>query len=439
MNIARLNLSHGEKDEHRAAIRMLRDLNARGHCISIMIDTKGAEIRTGDVEEPIVITQGQEVIFTASDAPDTERSLIRVNYGSFAADIREGQRILLDNGELSFDVVQIVGHSVIARARETGQIGSRRHVNLPGADLRLPSLTTKDWENLAMGIEEAVDMVALSFINTAGAVREVKKFLQENGNSMLVIAKIETRKAVDNIDDIIDAADGIMVARGDLGAEIPFERVPAVQDMIVHTCRERGKPVIVATHMLESMIEHPIPTRAEVTDIAHAAVTRADCTMLSAETAVGHHPIVALEAMDRILRETESHLPLHIPGEGLCAVNEHAARAEAAVTMAMAMRAPAILVLTKTSRTAQLVSHCRPNIPIIALTDTAVIQRQMQLLYGVIPLHINFSDDTEATVEASLEFVTERGLLEHGQRVVLLSDTKTPTGIVSTVQARMIP
>lgn len=440
MNIARINLSHGTKEEHRTMIRAVRALADRGHCVATMIDTKGAEIRTGDVKEALVIEEGQEVLFSPHEVRGEGRPVIHVNDDGFAMDVREANRILVDNGELSFDVVSVRDDDVVvARAREPGKIGSRRHINLPGADVQLPSVTKNDWEDIALGIEEGVDIVALSFVRSAGAVREVKTFLRENSSQMLVVAKIETQKAVESIDDIVDAADGIMVARGDLGAEIPFERVPAIQDTIVRSCREAGKPVIVATHMLESMIEHPIPTRAEVTDVAHAAMSRTDCTMLSAETAMGRHPILALQAMDRILRETESHLPVTIPGQDGHAVNEQAARAEAAVTMAVAMRAAAIIVLTKTSRSAQLVSQYRPPVPVVALTDTAEVQRQMQLLYGVIPLTIAFSENPETTVVTALKTVSDRRLLESGQQVVLVSDTKTNVGAVPAVQARMIP
>lgn len=438
MNIARINLSHGVKEDHRTLIRTVRTLGD-DHCVAIMIDTKGAEIRTGDVSAPVPIAKGQEVVFSHEAIRDRKRTSFTVNYPHFAADARGASRILLDNGALSFDVVSVQGDTVIARAREEGSIGSRRHVNLPGADLQMPSLLDKDWEDLALGVEEKVDFVALSFIRTGEAVREVKKFLRENGGTMLVISKIETQKAVENIDDIIAASDGIMVARGDLGAEIPFERVPAIQDEFVLKCRAAGKPVIVATHMLESMIEHPLPTRAEATDVAHAAMTRADCTMLSGETAAGRHPVTAVEAMDRILRETEARLPVIPQNERPLPVDEAAARAKAAVTMASSMHAPAILVLTRSSRSAHAISQCRPLVPIIALTDTTDVQRQMQILYGVLPLLITFSTNPETTVDASLQAVAALKLLPEGARVVLVSDTKTSTGIVSAVQVRTIP
>lgn len=438
MNIARLNFSHGTKDDHRNMIHAVQEANRAGHSVAIMIDTKGAEIRTGDVQTPIIIEKGQEVVFSAEPMPHEKRTVIQINYEGFAEDAKGTKRILLDNGEMSFDVVSTEKNAVIGRAREPGKIGSRRHVNLPGADLRLPSLMDNDWDDLALGAAEGADFVALSFIRTGDAVREVKSFLRENSSPMLAIAKIETQKAVENIDDIIEASDGIMVARGDLGAEIPFERVPAIQDEIVRKCRAAGKPVIVATHMLESMILHPIPTRAEATDVAHAAMTRADCTMLSAETAAGRHPVTALEAMDLILRETESHLTVVAAGERPQAADTQSARAKAAVVMASALQASAILVLTRSSRGAQALSHCRPLVPVIAMTDSQQIQRQMQILYGVLPLQIAFSENPDTTVERALAVVREHALVAPGGCVVLVSDVKTTGGTVSTVQARIV-
>ncbi len=440
MNIARLNFSHGDQEGHRKTIAAIKALNASGECIAIMIDTKGPEIRTGDVTEPIVFEKGQEAVFSSHPLPGETLPVILVNYEGFATDVKDAACILIDNGDMSFELVDIrPDGSVRARAQDAGKIGSRRHVNLPGADVSLPSVTEKDWSDLALGIEEKVDFIALSFIRTGEAVREVKKFLRENGSEMRVISKIETQRAVESIDDIIEASDGIMVARGDLGAEIPFELVPAIQDSLVRKCREAGKPVIVATHMLESMIQNPMPTRAEVTDVAHAATTRSDCTMLSGETAAGKHPIAAVTAMDRILRETEKHLPPMAPNDQRSDETIYTARAQAAVTMAEALKAPAIVVLTRSGKSAQSLSMLRPTIPIITLADSPETQRRIQILYGVKALQIDFSDDREKNVDDALLAARDTKLLESGQRVVVVSDAETKSGIVSSVQIRMIP
>ncbi len=440
MNIARINFSHGTTDSHRTTIRTIQSVQRTGRCIAIMMDTKGSEIRTGDLAEPLSVKPGEEVLFSPLPLSNETLPVLQVNYAEFSQDVVDADRILLDNGELSFELVRVREDGVVvAKAREAGTIGSRRHINLPGANVQLPSVTDKDWEDIAMGIEEGVDFVALSFIQTGNAVREVKKFLRENGSTIQVISKIESKKAVENFDDILEASDGIMVARGDLGAEIPFELVPAIQDDIVRRCREAGKPVIVATHMLESMTQHPMPTRAEATDVAHAAVTRSDCTMLSGETAAGNNPLASLDAMDRILRETEKHLPMLAPGERVCAVSEYTARAQAAAIMALALQAPAIVVLTRTGRSAESISQLRPTLPILALTDSENVRRAMQILYGVLPLQIEFSDDPETTVEAALQAIRSHGLVKSGQRIVIVSDTKTNTGLASSVQMRTMP
>ncbi len=440
MNIARLNFSHGEHADQLAKIETLRKIQDDGYPVAIMMDTKGPEIRTGDVKVPIEIAKGQEVVFVTDTNISSPHPVIYVDNMLFAEDVKNARGILIDNGEMRFDLISIdKDGSVHAKAANAGRIGSRRHVNLPGADLQMASITDKDWHDLAFGVEQKLDFVALSFVRTGDVVREVKKFLRENNSAMRVIAKIETEKGVQNLDDIIEASDGIMVARGDLGAEIPFELLPAIQDAMVRKCREAGKPVIVATQMLESMIQFPMPTRAEVTDVAHAATTRADLTMLSAETANGKNPVAAVDAMARILAETESHLPAVLPTETDRVPDENVARAEAATVMALSMHLPAIIVLTRSGRTAECVSACRPVIPIIALTDSPVVQRQMQLLYGVLPLHMPFGTDPEETAALALRTVREKGLLKSGDHIVLLSDSKTADGPVSTVHLRSLP
>jgi pyruvate kinase len=437
MAVARLNFSHGTHEGHQRFINEIHAVNeGRASPIALLLDTKGAEIRTGDRTEPLIIKTGDEVVFSPHDLPNEKRPVIHVNYDGFASDVRETNRILLDNGEMLFSIVTIDQSGfVVARAEADGKIGSRRHINLPGADIDLPSVTEKDWEDIAFGAEQGMDFVALSFIRTAEEVAEVQAFLKSKGSPMRVIAKIETQQAVEHIEAIIRQSDGIMVARGDLGAEIPFERIPAIQNRIVDRCRELGKPVIVATHMLESMIEHSLPTRAEVTDVAHAAMTRSDTTMLSGETAGGKHPIVALEAMDRILKETEAHLSPMI--HTMCTLSELEGRAEAAASMAQSLHVPAIVVLTRSGRTAEAVSRFRPQVPVLAVTDDVVVQRQLQLFYGVVPLRCEFSNDPETTITAALRMLIDKRFLRAGEKIILLTDTKAADGLVRTIQVRV--
>src|SRR3989338_1970896 len=313
MDILRFNLCHGTWEEHRRTIRIVKALNAKlagkgkiPSCVGTLLDVKGAEVRTGVVETPLRIRKGEKVIFSSRPCKGERLQGVLVNHRQFSADAAQAEHIILDNGKMSFDLVsKRKDGSVILRARQKGVIGSRRHVNLPGANIDLPSITKEDWKSIEHAADEKVDFLGLSFIRKAWEIEEVRKYLDKRGVPIGLIAKIETRQALENLEEIIAVSDAVMVARGDLGSEIPFEQMPVVQDPIVSLCRQAGKPVLVATHMLESMIENPMPTRAEVTDIAHAAVTSTDVTMLSGETASGLHPRESLDAMDRVLRETE--------------------------------------------------------------------------------------------------------------------------------------
>ncbi len=448
MSIARLNMSHGKWENHLESIKMIRKVNERllrekgtPTCIAIMLDTKGPEIRTGDVAKPIVVKEGEDVIFSFRPLPKQKLQVIPINHDYFAEDARDADSIILDNGKMTFRLrkVQKDG-SVIARADEAGVIGSRRHVNLPGADLKIDSVTDRDWEDLAHSAEAHVDFIALSFVREAKDIERVRDFLKKKKCSAQLIAKIETRQAVENMAGIVDAADGIMVARGDLGSEVPFERIPVIQDELVALCRECGKPVIVATHMLESMIDNPMPTRAEVTDIAHAAGSGTDATMLSGETANGKFPFNALDAMTRVLRATEAHLALQRKMEPALVRNEKEAQAEAAATLATSTDASAIVVISKTGQTAKDVSRCRPSVPVVAFAPDTAVQHRMQMLYGVTALCVPFHEkDPEKTVISALKTGKEWGFLKKGGTCVLVSDSKADKVVVRTVQIRELP
>lgn len=447
MNIARINLSHGDREKHRTLTRMIKDLNESGTfqklsphipVVGIMLDTKGAEIRTADVKEPVKVEENQDVIFTSKPTGREKHPVIVIDYPTFSRDVQKTNRILLDNGELIFELVSIEKDgSVIARAQEAGLIGSRRHVNLPGANVDLPTVTEKDWDDIAFGAEEGVDFIALSFVQYGKNVQEVREFLEKRGSAVRLIAKIESQRAVQNLSEILHMADGIMVARGDLGAEVPYESVPVIQDEIVALCKEAGKPVIVATHMLESMITRPTPTRAEVTDIAHAVTIGTDATMLSGETAAGKHPIGALSAMDRVIRATEAHVA-RFPREAARIHNEREARAEAAVTLAASTNASALLVITRSGQTAIDVSKFRPRIPIIACTSEPAVQRRLQLHYGVISMHCDLRDDPEEAVHCAMKKVKDLDPLMAGTRVVLVSDMLAGDLTVNSIQIRTI-
>lgn len=446
MNIARINLAHGTWPEHRKTIRIVKTLNrklaANGKlpsCVGILLDTRGAEVRTGIVSEVIRIRKGELVVFSPHALPKEKRQVIIVNHKAFAKDARQAEQILLDNGKMAFELVSSRSDgSVVARAKQKGTVGSRRHVNLPGANLDMPSLTKDDWESIANAANEGVDFLGLSFIRNASEIEDIRAWLAKRKKSIGLIAKIETRQGLQNLQEIIEASDAVMVARGDLGAEIPFEQLPVAQNEIVLRSRAAGKPVIIATHMLESMVENPIPTRAEVTDIAHAAMTSTDMTMLSGETASGAHPLLALDAMDRVLRETEAHLATSSRMLDASIRNNRDAQAKAVVTDAIASSTSAIAVVTRTGRTALEIARFRPHMPIIAFVPNQRVQRELQLSFGVFPLVTPFKSDPEATLTAGIALARKAGLLRKGSEIALVSDAKAHDKCVSTIQIRKI-
>ncbi len=444
VNVFRLNFSHGNHEAHGQVIKNIRDLNKEGeYSIGIMLDTKGPEVRTGDVKEAIIIKKGDKVMFTPHPVGNEKMKVVKVDYEKFADDVRNASSILLDNGAIEFKAVTIGKKHVIAKALEDGKIGSRRHINLPGAHISLPSFTEKDWDDIAFGVEQNVDFIATSFVRTGKDIHKLKEFLRKNGSPAEIVAKIETPQAVDNIDDIIDESDGIMVARGDLGAEVPFEDVPRIQDMIVSKCRLAGKPVIIATHMLESMILCPMPTRAEVTDISHAAITQADCTMLSGETASGLYPFKAVSTMQRVLVTSERVQPVGLPVYAKSPVRDEVEeqRREQAVSasvLAQNLKADAIVIITKHGLTAKAVSNCRPLVPIYAFTADESVQRRLSYVWGVQASVIKLSDHPENTVVSALSQLKKTGVLKKGTRVVVVSDILTGGTHIMTVQIRHV-
>lgn len=433
-------MSHGGPKDH---LRIYRDIRkATEHLpwpVAIMADTRGVEIRTGDVVNPIAITKGQQVLFRPSSQHSVQSNdtIIEVGYDNFAEDVREAETILLDNGALSFDVVDIRKDGcVVAKAKQDGSIGSRRHINLPGADINLPSVTELDMEDIARAAEAGVDIVALSFIRRASDIVPVRALLQGRNSRMHLCAKIETRQAVDNLEEILAVVDSVMVARGDLGAEVPFEHLPVIQDRIVRLCRQHGKPVIVATHMLLSMTEHPLPTRAEVTDVAHAAYQRTDCTMLSDETAGGKHPALCLGAMTRILNATEDELRRQALPLDLALRDEADNRASAAVEASQSPEVRAIVVTGRTGATALRISRCRPLVPIVACSEDAIVARHLQMAYGVVPLTMSFEGSFADVTERSIACATEAGVLSAGDRIVIVSDIETAGEPAPSIQLR---
>lgn len=443
MNVARFNLTHASAERQMPVVNALKKIRKQHPVgIGILLDIRCAQVRTGVVEKPVTIAKGQEVLFGVgklAKAHKGKEAFITVDYAAFGKDVRKAEILLIDNGELSFDIVSVSpAGAVRASAKQDGKIGSRRHVNMPGADISLPTFTDSDWEDIDCAVREGVDILAISFVRSAKDIREVRAYLDKKKSPIRIMAKIETRQAVADFPAILEASDSIMVARGDLGAELPFEQVPVIQDQIVAQCRAKGKPVIVATHMLESMIEHPLPTRAEVTDVAHAATIRTDTTMLSGETASGRHPLVAVDAMDRILRATEEHLRSSNTSED-APVSSHAqARAQAAITLARSLDASAIVVMSKTGRSAEAISKFRPMIPIIAITDDETVWSHLSVYYGVSSLRCSFKGELEDSVIRGMQAAVSAGLLKKGDGIVLVTGTEITGGSVISVQAREV-
>ena len=441
VSVCRLNFSHGSYEEHGNTLKNIREVQKRGYPFAVMLDTKGPEVRTGDVEKPIMIKAGDKVIFTSNPTGKEKLTEVKVNYPDFAKDAKQARCILVDNGAIEFKVEKIEknGH-VIAKALEPGKIGSRRHINLPGAHISLPSFTKKDWEDIEFGIKNDFDFYATSFIRTGEDILELKNFLKKHKSDGEIIAKIEMPEAVDNIDDIIKYSDGIMVARGDLGSEVPFEDVPMIQDELVRKCKESCKPVIVATHMLESMINSPFPTRAEVTDIAYAARSQADSTMLSGETTTGQYPFKAVEAMVRVLTRNEYKGDLYVREAEVPDIDmPREEQALAASVLAAKLGAAAMIVISKHGKTARAVSNCRPPVPIHAFTSSESVQRKLMLVWGIVPHLVEFSSkDPETTVRAALEEIKKKKLLKKGDQVVVVSDARASGVPVMTVQIRIL-
>ena len=305
MNLARLNMSHGDHASHLQVIRNLKSLSKKlSHPVSILMDLQGPEIRTGELSKSLDLKAGDVFYFTVL-ADDAEERSVHVNYRDLVNDLRAGERVTVDNGLINLEVLEVSEHRLKCKVLDGGTLGSRKHVNLPGVRVNLPSVTKKDREDIALAIEQDLDFIALSFVRGAEDLLQARELINEAGGHQRLIAKIENQEGIDNFDAILEAADGIMVARGDLGVEVAFEELPVLQRDMIRRCAIAGKPIIVATHLLESMIDNPLPTRAEVTDVANAVYEQADAIMLSGETAAGKYPVRCVEVLDTIARRTE--------------------------------------------------------------------------------------------------------------------------------------
>ena len=439
MNIARLNMSHGDHEWHRDVIKKIHKLNSDGDAsIAVMLDTKGPELRSGDLKDAIVLQKGDTFTFTIRKQTEYEEHCTEVNVDSFIDDVSVGDTILADGGILNFEITEKTDTDMICTCLNDGEMTSRRHLNIKGKTATLPTITDKDWEDIDFGIEEGVDFIALSFTKGKEELQELRSHLEDKGATIDIIAKVESVDAVQNLPEIVEYSDSVMVARGDLGSELPIEDVPVYQEEMIRLCRDAGKPVIVATQILESMIVHPTPTRAEVSDIAHAVMEGTDALMLCGETAAGTYPIQSVETMVTVSKRIEG-ITLKRNG-GHCEKTEESKKeiAQSAATMANHTEANALLVITRRGYMATLLSRCRPCSPIYAFTNITTVRRKLNLFWGILPYHIEFSKDPEKTIQRAVDVLLEKKRVEPGDRIIIVSDILAGDRMVETVQVREV-
>lgn len=406
MNVMRLNFSHGDFEEHGARINTIREISAEtGKHVAILLDTKGPEIRTGSHAEGDVkydLVEGQDFVVTTDYSFKGTPEKISVSYPNMTKDLKPGDTILVDDGLIGLEVKEIKGQEIFCKVKNSGALGQKKGVNLPGVSVSLPALAEKDKEDLKFGCKVGVDFVAASFIRKASDVAEVRKVLDENGGEHIkIISKIENQEGIDNFDEILELSDGIMVARGDLGVEIPVEEVPFAQKMMIRKCNAAGKTVITATQMLDSMQKNPRPTRAEAGDVANAILDGTDAVMLSGESANGKYPVEAVKTMATISAKTDEYgVPkLHY----LSNVNITEAISKGAVEAGENLKAKLIVCWTKTGRAAKMIRKYNPSMPIIALTDNEVTARQLALVRGVRAIVEKDLDNAEEFFAKALE------------------------------------
>jgi pyruvate kinase len=440
MDIVRLNMSHGDHDSAAQIIKSIRTLNRKiTYPIAILMDTQGPEIRTGDITNELELKNGSIISISVRDTTNVEESSIHIHYDELVEAVDVGDRITVDNGIINLEVLEKQeGQLMKCRVIDGGILKSKRHVNLPGIRVNLPAITKKDRADIIFALEQQVDFIALSFVREAKDIFELKELMGDKAGKIKIIAKIEDQQGVSNINEIIAAADGIMVARGDLGIEINVAELPNVQREIVRLCAENGKRVIVATHLLESMIENPIPTRAEVTDVANAIYEEVDAVMLSGETTVGKYPVRCVEQLVEIAEITESITGLQYT-HSLKKKSDKQHLAATAVELAESSGAMGIVVITRRGLMADYVTNCHPQkTRIYAFTNDSQTRRRLMLNRNLSPFRSAFSSDPERTLQTAFDILKSRVGLSPGDKVVVISDVLAGVGI-EAIQIRMLP
>ena len=432
MDIARFNFSHGEYDEQKGRLDLVKSVREELDLpIAALLDTKGPEIRTGVLKDgqKVTLVEGETYTLTTEKIVGDDK-IGCVTYEKLHQDVVPGNRILIDDGLIELEVAEVKGKNIVCRIVNGGELGEKKGVNVPNVKVKLPSLTEKDKSDILFGIEQGFDFIAASFVRTAEAVKEIKAILKEHGSSIGVIAKIENAEGIENLDAIIEVSDGIMVARGDMGVEIPAQEVPYIQKMIIDKCNKACKPVITATQMLDSMIRNPRPTRAEVTDVANAVYDGTDAVMLSGETAMGKYPVEALRMMASIVEETEKHLNYdsyrvrQVSADNLHNVSN--AVCSSSVSTATDLGAKVIVAPSITGFTTRMLSKWRPQALIVGMSPSASAVRQMQLFWGVKPLQAKRAESTDVLIYSSIELLKAKGLVKEGDLAVVTAGVVSP-------------
>ncbi|KAK4478143.1 hypothetical protein RD792_017422 [Penstemon davidsonii] len=454
MNVARINMCHGTREWHREVIQRVRRLNEqKGYAVAIMMDTEGSEIHMGDLGGASSAKAEDGEIWTFSvrafDSALPEHT-INVNYEGFAEDVKVGDELLVDGGMVRFEVIEKIGPDVKCRCTDPGLLLPRANLTFwrDGSLVRernamLPTISSKDWLDIDFGLSEGVDFIAISFVKSAEVIKNLRSYIKARArdSDISVIAKIESIDSLKNLEEIVQAADGAMVARGDLGAQIPLEQVPAEQERIIQVCRQLNKPVIVASQLLESMIEYPTPTRAEVADVSEAVRQRADALMLSGESAMGQFPDKALTVLrsvslriEKWWRDEKRHESTLLPGIASSFADRISEEiCNSATKMANNLEVDAIFVYTKSGHMASLLSRCRPDCPIFAFTTTTSVRRRLNLQWGLIPFRVSFSDDMESNLNKTFSLLKARGMIKSGDLVISVSD------MLQSIQVMNVP
>jgi pyruvate kinase len=438
-DVFRLNMSHASHDWVRDIVPRIRMLAQKaGRPVALLLDTQGPAIRTGDLKAALHLKPGDILEFTVRGAKSKERYSVEVNYRGFAEDVKVGDTILVDNGLIKLLVLDNGKNRVRCKVLTRAILGSRRHINLPGVRVNLPSLTAKDLADISVGVEMGADFIGLSFVREKSDIEELRKLLSRKKSKAQIVAKIEDQLAVRSINKMIESADAIMVARGDLGIECPMEDLPIIQRRIVKNCLRLGKPVIVATQLLESMITNPLPTRAEIADIANAVFEEADALMLSGETTIGRYPVECVEVLRRVAVRIERSGGAGY-AENALLENTRQKMVASAVALANSLQDSKLVVFTLQGRMARYASNLRPpRAPIFAFTPSEEVCRQLALYWGTFPVRIDFAGDPHKTIATAEKFLRKNKLAAPGNQMVIVSDVRMGPALIDSIQVRVV-